>query len=590
MLQFFKFVFATIVGLFLFMVFMVVILIGIGSAASSSDPVKVEANSVLRLKFDKPIVERGRDNPLSDLELPFAPEANIGLIQIKDAIANAKLDPNIKGIYLENDMFLDAGYATIEEIRNALIDFKSSGKFITAYGEYYTEKGYYLASVADNIYLHPVGDLEFNGISAEILFLKGTLEKLDIKPEIFKVGEYKSAVEPFLLEKMSEPSRLQTMSYLSSVNGYVLENISKVRSVPASELKHIADSLLIREPEDALKYKLVTHVGYYDQVESEIKKRLAIDEKDDSKKINFINLSRYAKAEKHIKQGSFNNRIAVIVASGDIVSGEGGDNSIGSDKIAAAIRKARKDDNVKAIVLRINSPGGSSLASDVMWREVVEAKKVKPIIASMSDYAASGGYYMAMGCDTIVAQPNTITGSIGIFAVLFNVEHFLQNKLGMTTDNVKTSPFADLGYPTHTPTQFERQVIQKSVERGYEIFTTKAAEGRDMSLESLKKVASGRVWTGLEAKDIGLVDVLGGLDDAIEIAAKAANVEKDYRVRYLPAQKTFWEELFSTTSDEVETKILQSQYGAMAPYVQSLQRLKSWEGIQARMPFDIVLK
>jgi protease-4 len=336
-----------------------------------------------------------------------------------------------------------------------------------------------------------------------------------------------------------------------------------------------------------LKYKLVNHLGYYDEVESDIKKRLKVNA---DKKVNFISLSKYLKADKKVKQGSFDNRIAVIVASGEINSGKGDDNTIGSDKIAAEIRKARLDKKVKAIVLRINSPGGSALASDVMWREVVETKKVKPVIASMSDVAASGGYYMAMGCDTIVALPNTITGSIGIFAVLFNVENFLKNKLGMTTDNVKTSKYADIGYPTHAVSEFERKVIQNSVERGYNIFTSKAAQGRDMPVEDLKKVASGRVWTGLEAKENGLVDVLGGLDDAILIAAKAAKVEKDYRVKYLPVQKTFIQELFSDMSDEAEAKVLESKFGAMTPYVKTLEKVKNWEGIQARLPFDIVLK
>lgn len=587
MLQFLKFVFATVIGLVIFSLLLLFIVAGIVSSASSTDPVAVEANSVLKLKFDKPIVERGRDNPLEGLDLPFAPEANIGLIQIREAIANAKLDNNIKGIYLETDLFLNAGYATIEEIRTALIDFKSSGKFITAYGEYYTEKGYYLASVADEIYLHPVGGLELNGISSEVLFLKGTFQKLDIKPEIFKVGEYKSAVEPFFLEKMSEPSREQTASYLNSINSFAITNISKARNIPVAEVRKLEDSLLIREPEDALKYKLVTHLGYYDQVETAIKKKLKLAS---GKKISFVNLAKYLKAEKLIKQGSFDNRIAVIVASGEINSGEGDDNTIGSDKIAAEIRRARLDKKIKAIVLRINSPGGSSLASDVMWREVVEAKKVKPVIASMSDLAASGGYYMAMACDTIVAQPNTITGSIGIFAVLFNVEDFLRNKLGITTDNVKTSKYADIGYPTRSPTEFERKVIQNSVERGYEIFTSKAAQGRNMPVDSLKKIASGRVWTGLEAKENGLVDVLGGLDEAIAIAAKAAKVEKDYRVRYLPAQKTFIEEWLTGMNGEAEEALMESKYGAMTPYVKSLEKIRSWEGLQARLPFDIILK
>jgi protease-4 len=319
MLQFFKFVLATIVGLVFFMLLMLVIMLGVISATSSHDPIQVEANSVLKLKFDKPIVERGIDDPLSDLDFPFVRQNNIGLIQLREAIANAKLDDNIKGIFLEMDMTLSGGYATIEEIRNALLDFKESGKFVVAYGEYYTEKGYYLASVADSIYVHPVGGVEFNGISAELLFLKGTLDKLDIKPEVFKVGEYKSAVEPFLLEKMSQPSREQTISYLSSIQTHSMQNISSTRNIPVAELNRMADSLLIREPEDARRYKLVTHVAYYDQVAAGIRRKLGID---GDKKINFVGLSRYAKAEKKVEQGSADNRIAVIVASGDIQSGE----------------------------------------------------------------------------------------------------------------------------------------------------------------------------------------------------------------------------------------------------------------------------
>jgi protease-4 len=589
MLQFLKFVLATVVGLFLFMILSLFIVMGIASSATSSKPVEVAANSVLKLKFDKPIVERGKDDPLSELNLPFgAPTGGIGLIQVREAIANAKLDKNIKGIYLEVDMFLNAGYASLEEIRTALIDFKSSKKFIIAYGEVYTEKGYYLASVADQIFLNPTGAVEFNGISSESVFLKGTFEKLDIKPEIFRVGEYKSAVEPLFRENMSDASKEQTLSFLNSINNYLFANISKSRNIPEAELRTIADSLLLQEAEDALKYKFVTNLSYYDEVEAEIKKKVGLGKSED---IHFISLSKYEKAEKLIKQGDVANRIAVIVTSGAIQSEAGGDDVISSDKIAETIRKARLDDKVKAIVLRINSPGGSALASDIMWREVILAKKVKPVIASMSDVAASGGYYMAMGCNTIVAHPNTITGSIGVFGVLFNVQDFLKNKLGITVDGVQTNSHANLGIPTHAMTDFERKVIQKGVEHTYLDFTTKAAQGRKMQLEALQKIASGRVWSGLEAKQNGLVDVLGGLDDAIRIAAKAAKLKDDgYRVRYLPEQKTFAEEIFNTLSDDAETKAIEHQFGMMAPYAKAVKKLQYWQGVQARMPFDLAIQ
>ena len=589
MLQFLKYVLATIIGLFVFSVLLLFILIGIGSAASSEDPVAIENNSVLKLHFDEPIVERAKADPLADLEIPFGPTpSGIGLVQVKRAIANAKLDPNIKGIYLEMSMFLDAGYASLEEIRNALIDFRQSKKFVYAYGEVFSEKAYYLASAADRIYLNPDGALELNGLSSQVPFFKGTFEKLDIKPEIFRVGEFKSAVEPFFLDEMSKSSELQTLSYLNSINDHSFGAIAKARGLQVSELKRLADSLLVRQPEDALKYKLVTHVGYYDQVTDDLRKLLKV-EKDEE--INFVGLSKYSKAEKYVKEGDFGTRVAVIVASGEIRSGEGSDQVIGSDKIAETIREARLDKKVKAIVLRINSPGGSKLASDVMWREVMLARKVKPVIASMYDVAASGGYYMAMGCDTIVAQPNTITGSIGIFGVLFNVQDFLKNKLGVTVDGVKTNAYADLGLPTRPLSEFERRVIQQEVNKGYDDFVEKAAQGRNMTEEQLRNIASGRVWTGAEAKANGLVDVLGGLDDAIRIAARAAKLEDGgYRVKYLPEEQSFTEELLNRLNGDQEERILESQFGILTPYVKQIRNLQYMQGIQARLPYEIQIR
>ncbi|MCY7349994.1 MAG: signal peptide peptidase SppA [Cytophagaceae bacterium] len=583
MLQFFKYVLATIVGLLLFGLLSLFLMIGIGTALSSGDDkVTVEENSVLKLDLNKPIVDQAQDdNPFAELGGPFAETARIGMIGLKKSLANAKLDPNIKGIYLQAG-YPQAGWATLEEVRKALLDFRKAGKFVYSYGEIMTEKGYYLSSAAERIYLNPAGGMEFNGLSAEYEFFKGTLEKLEIKPVIFRVGQYKSAVEPFFRTDMSKENKAQTRSFLGSIHTFVLGNIAKSRGVTVPYLMGLKDSLLITTPQSALKYKLITHVGYYDEFENDLKKTLKL--KDD-KKIEFIGLSKYEKAEDRVEEGDGDNRIAVILSSGAITSGKGGDGEIGSDRVAADLRKARKDKKVKAVVLRIDSPGGSALASDVIWREVVKTREVKPVIASMGDYAASGGYYMAMGCTKIVAEPTTITGSIGIFGALFNFQNFLKNKLGITTDRVGTNAHADWPSVTREMTDFEKNVIQQQVNRGYEIFTMKAAQGRKMPIAKLKEIAGGRVWSGTEAKQNGLVDVLGGLDDAIRLAAQEVKLKPgQYRVRY-PVKKSFFNQLFDKAGDEQEARLLKAQFGDLAPYVKEVQKLKTTEGIQARMPY-----
>ncbi len=593
MLQFLKYVLATLIGLVIFSLLAFFIFLGFISIASSGDKVTVKENSVLKLKFDRPIVERSRSNDaLAELanSLGGTPNA-VGLIQIRQAIADAKNDDNIKGIYLEPDMYAaTAGYPTLEEIREALVDFKKSKKFIIAYGEYYTEKSLYLASVADKIYLNPEGVVEWNGLNASVTFLKGTLDKLGVKAEVFKVGDYKSAVEPFLRQDMSEPSREQTRSFLTSIQSNLLKTVGDARGVSVPELQNLADSLTIREPEDAKKYKLVSHIGYYDEVESELKKELKLDGK---KKVEFISLSKYEKAGNREKseQGSNDNRIAVIIASGEINGGDGNDETIGSEGIAKALRKAREDDKIKAVVLRINSPGGSSLASDVMWREIQLTKQKKPVVASMSDYAASGGYYMAMGCDKIVAHPTTLTGSIGVFGLWFNVKDLLNDKLGVTIDGVKTNSYSDIGLPTRNMSDYERQWFQKRTESVYEDFTGKVAKGRKMDIDAVKKIASGRVWTGEQAKQNGLVDELGGLEDAIDIAAKLAKIKgDDYRLRYLPEQKPLFEEWFGDTQESMQTKAMEKNAGMLAPYIRDIQRIKSWQGLQTRLPFELEIR
>ena len=586
MLIFLRGVLATIVGLFIFC--FLALLIGsaiIGAIAASGDKVDVAENSVLHLQLNKPVVERESDVPLSPFELLPGAEGGVhGLMDILKSINHAKVDDKIKGIYLDVQ-FINAGFASLREIRSALEDFKSSGKWIVAYNEIYTEKDYYLTSVADKVYLNPVGAVELNGLASEVLFLKGTLDKLGIEPQVFRVGEFKSAVEPLVRTSMSEASREQTNSFLNSIYNVFLEDVARSRNIERNELERISDEMLVRTPDDAVRLKIVDKLSYFDEVQEGMRESLGLEDEDE--KINFVLYGKYKKSIEEDK-GSGSNRIAVIVASGDIVSGEGDHQTIGSDTFAKEIREARKNDRVKAIVLRINSPGGSALASDVIWREVELASRVKPVIASMSDVAASGGYYIAMACDTIVAQPNTITGSIGIFGVIFNMQNLLNDKLGITTEVVETGELSNLFRVTKPLNEFEKSIIQNAIEEGYEIFTRKAAEGRDMPVEKLREVASGRVWSGIEARDRGLVDVLGSFDDAVKIAAAKAKLEEgDYRLRFYPEQKGLLEELLKKFGDSAEATAGAAQFGDLYPYVKQLKELKKYSGIQARMPFEL---
>jgi len=588
MLQFLKYVLATFVGLFLFIFISIFLLAGIGAMFSSDEKVAVAEKSVLRLDLNKPIQEVGVENPFAEIGGPFGGGENVvGLNDILDALKSAKEDKNINGIFLKTEG-PQTGWAMLEEIRNQLLDFKKSGKFIVAYGESYSEKGYYVASVADKIYLNPAGGMEWNGISAEYQFFKGTFDKLGIKPEVFRVGEFKSAIEMFSRQDMSEASKKQSSELIAAINGNFLKNISSSRKIPVEELKSLADSLGLEDPQSALKHKFVTNLGYWDEFEASVKKDLKLDDK---KEISYVGIDKYLKSDTKKEEGDFNKRVAVIVAEGEIHSGESGDESIGSETFVKALKKARDDDKIKAIVLRINSPGGSALASDVMWREIQITSKKKPVIASMSDVAASGGYYMAMGCDTIVAQPNTITGSIGIFGLIFNVTDFMNNKLGITFDGVGTSPHADWPTATRDMTDFEKSRIQQSVNQGYANFTTKAAAGRKMPVEKLRSMSQGRVWSGIEAKENGLVDVLGGIEDAVKIAAKSAKLkEGDYRVRYYPEKKKPLEEIFDKIMGDSEDKVMTEKLGELATYAKMYQKIVNMGGMQARMPFELVIR
>ena len=584
-MSFLKNTLATLVGLFIFFGLILLIGIGIISATLSEDEVTVKERSILHLKLDKPISEWEHDDPLGEFSFLTNQPNTIGVNKLVKTIKAAKEDDKIKGIYLEASMLM-AGFAHIEEIRNALDDFSASDKFVITYSELYSEGAYYLASVADSIFLNPEGTIDFNGLDAEVTFYKGLLDKLEIEPQVFRVGDFKSAVEPIMRKDMSEANRLQLTSILNSMYNHVLRNMAESRGMAVERLQEISAQMEVRNPQDAQRLKMVDRLYYLDQVYNSMRSALGLKKEE---KVALITYDKYKKTVKAYQKAD--DEIAVIVAEGEIVPGEGDNGYIGSEKYAKLIRKARLDDDIKAIVLRINSPGGSFIASDVMWREVVLARKEKPVIASMGNVAASGGYYMAMGCDTIVAQPNTITGSIGIFGVIFNASEFLENKLGITTDRVKTGEYSNLLTMTRSLNDAEKEIIQKDINEGYETFTSKAAQGRNMDVAALKQVASGRVWSGIQAFEVGLVDVLGGFDDAIDIAAEKASLEKgDYKLRYYPIQKPFFERIFDNVEEESRAKALKEELGAFYPYLKQLEYLKYMEGTQARLPFDIDIK
>ncbi|KEO74676.1 signal peptide peptidase SppA [Anditalea andensis] len=587
-MRFLSNILATIIGLFIFFIITFFILIGIiGIAASSDDKVTIKENSVLHINLDnKLLVERSQDEDLAIPSFgPFSTIPSVGLNQLKTAIRTAKENDNIKGIYLQSGVILGGGPALLLELRNELEAFKSSGKFIVSYSEVLSEGGYFLSSIADEVYLNPLGTLEFNGLSSNVVFLTGLFKKLEIEPVIFRVGEFKSAVEPFFLDKMSEENRLQTAVFLNEMNDLSIEKIALSRNITYDRLKEINDNMLVRKNQDAIDLGLVDGLWYDDQVKDLLREKLGIEEDKEIPSVNITQINTNAKTPNR----SSGNKIAVIIADGEIISGDS-EGSIGSKQFSEEIKKAKNDKDVKAIVLRVNSPGGSVLASDVIWREMREAKQVKPVIASMSEVAASGGYYISAPADTIVAQPNTITGSIGIFGLWFNMEGLLNNKLGVTTDVVSTGQYSDFMNPTRQMSPIEKGIVQAQVEEGYDIFISRVAEGRGMTKEQVMDIASGRVWSGIQAQQVGLVDVLGGLDDAIQIAAVKAGVADDYRVAYYPEQKTFFERILTELSREVQTKYMQYRLGENFYIYQHIEKVKQFEGIMVRLPYDIVVK
>ena len=588
MKEFFKFVFASMIGVLLsvFVMFVlgILLIIGIVSTASNESKITIDDNTVLHLSLNYPISERTSKNPFQNLNFGgFETENNLGLKDILAHIKEAKTDSRIKGIYVDVSA-IQGGFASIEEIRNALIDFKKSGKFILAYSEVYTKGAYYLASVADKIYVNPEGMVDFKGFSTEIMFFKGALEKLDIEAQVIKVGTYKSAVEPYILDKMSKPNREQITSFLGSLYTHFLSNIAISRKIPVDSLSAIANTAAVQTATDAVKFRLVDGVKYKDEVLTELKSLCGIAQK---KELRSVSISDYTPQSKELSKVSA-DRIAVVYAVGEIVSGEGDDETMGSENISRAIRTARLDDKVKALVLRINSPGGSSLASDVIWREVELTKKVKPVIVSMGDVAASGGYYIACAADSIFAQPNTITGSIGVFAIIPNMKKFFNNKLGITFDEVKTSKFSEISI-TRPLSDDERLLLQAEVNNIYKTFTQKVANGRHKTPEFIDNIGQGRVWTGAEAIKIGLVDRLGNINDAVKSAAKKAGL-KEYKLVDYPDQKDPLKELFDDSADKVRTYFTKQELGENYNYYQKMQSVLKTTGIQSRMPYEVVIK
>lgn len=582
---FFKYLLASVLGVILAMILFFFISMGILSAIVSSQDqvVKIEKNTILHLTLDQIITDRSNKNPMESFDFTsFKPTVQLGLNDILENIKKAKVDENISGIYLDLTV-IPTGIATIEEIRNALLDFKASGKFIISYADTYTQPSYYLATTADKVYLNPEGILMFVGLRSEMLFFKEALEKLGIEMQIIRHGKFKSAMEPFMYTKMSDENREQIMTYMGAIWNQVLKGISETRNISVDELNRIANNLLLKNPEAALEYKFVDGLKYKDELLEELRERTG---QKDISKIKSIDLGKYSNVPKKDRKALEKEKIAIVYASGNVIMGEGAEGTIGSDRISKAIREARKDSSVKAIVFRVNSGGGSALASEVIWREIKLAQEVKPVIASLGDVAASGGYYIVCPAQTIVASPNTITGSIGVFGALPNGKELMNKKLGIHVDVAKTNTYADMGSFFRPLTAQEKDAIQFEIEEIYSTFITHVAEGRGMTKEKVDEIGQGRVWSGTNAMEIGLIDEFGGLDKAIELAAKAANLEK-YRLVELPKLKDPFEQILEDLKGNAKVSILKNELGDEYKYYEALQNIKSMRGVQARMPFEI---
>ncbi|MBQ2352251.1 MAG: signal peptide peptidase SppA [Bacteroidales bacterium] len=593
--KFWKVMLAVVVGVIIVHILygVIFLLICLSAAGSSSSDVTVKDNSVLKISLTADMPDKVTDGMGFDF-MSMTPIKQIGLNDALKSIEKAKTDDRIKGIYLDMDG-ASAGTATIEELRNKLIEFKESGKFIISYATAYSQFGYYLASVADEVYVNPQGGMSWQGMCSQIMFYKNVLEKLGVEMQVFRHGQFKSAVEPYICDKMSPANRKQYSVLLNSIWGKVCRGISEARGISVEDLNMYADSLSLRKAQDAVTLKFADAVKYYDEVIDELKAKSGFDGKD---KDMFIDLEKYAKASvPNVKENKSKNEVAVLFAEGEIVDGNGGKGQMGGDKIAEELRKIRENDDVKAVVLRVNSPGGSGLASEVMWREIQKVKQAgKPVVVSMGNLAASGGYYISCSADYIYAQPTTLTGSIGVFGMFPNLQGLVTDKIGLTIDTVCTNAHADFGSTMRPVTEMEYNYVRQSIEDFYDTFLTrvfdgrkgKGAEGHVLSEKALvDSIGQGRVWAGADAIEIGLVDELGSLNDAVKKAVELANIP-DYKIVEYPAKKEWFEEL--AEQFDISARIMKSELGENYIYYQNAKRIAETSGIQARMEHDIVIK
>lgn len=580
MKAFFKTFLAAFLALIIFSFIGVLILIGIISSATSEEKPFVGDNAVLVLDLSNEFKEQSQHSPFNflkqgDNEAP-------ALYDMVRMIHHAKSDSSIKGIYILCGTNPN-GYAASEELRKAILDFKSSKKFVIAYGETITQKGYYVGNMADKIYCHPEGGVDWSGFAVNLMFLKGALDKLEIQPQIFYAGKFKSATEPLRETQMTEANRLQTSVWLGDLYSRFLEAASETRKIDTAKLRELAVNGSIQTAHDAETNHLVDGLKYDDQVKKELTNALKQSERE---KINFVTFDDYAKSADYKKENS-DNRIALIYADGDIVSGSSDNEVVGSDAFRALIRKVRLDKNVKAIVFRVNSPGGSSLASDVIWREISLARKDKPVIVSMGDVAASGGYYISCNADSIFANANTITGSIGVFSIVPNFQSFFKNKLGITFDGVKTAPYADMGSGDRPLNETEKRFFQAGTDSIYRTFKTRVADGRKKDTAYISSIAQGRVWTGARGLEIGLVDRIGTLQDAINCAARITKLGSDYRIKEYPEKKTLLEQIMNNYKRSIKTDLIKEEIGESEfRAYKELKKVKQMVGIpQTRLPF-----
>jgi len=587
MKKFLIYTLATITGIIITSLLFLFLFIGsVGMMVAAGDkPVSISDNSILVLKPGIPIPDRSDANPFAGIDvinMTFSPVA--GLNDILKNLEKAASDDKIKGILIENGL-LTSGWATTEEVRNALDRFREeSGKFIISYSDYVLQQeGYYLSTIADKIYINPGSLVDFKGLSGEVIFYKKALEKLGIEVQVTRHGKFKGAVERYILDELSKENEAQIRDYVGSIWNHTVEKMSEARGIPADQLNLMADNLAGYVPTSAFENGLVDGLIFRDALIDTLKALSGLT-KDD--KINLVSMTKYTKVPGTKKTVTSKNRISIIYASGTIVMGKGSDYNIGGNNYSEIIRKERLDSNVKAIVMRVNSPGGNAVASDIIWRELELAAREKPVVISMGNYAASGGYYISAPASKIYANPTTISGSIGVFGLIPNAGKLLEQKLGISTQTVNTNKYSDFPSVYRPMNTYEKEIMQKSIEHVYSEFTGKVASGRKLSIESVDSIGQGRVWSGDKAEKIGLVDEIGGLKEAIEGAALLAGLET-YSVRELPAVEDPYTKLLKQFSGEVRLNILKKELGESIRLYNEFIEIKEMIGIQARLPYII---